>query len=33
VTVQDDVLNEGEKGKVIQNAEDIKIDENRENIN
>src|SRR6202050_1799077 len=35
VIVQDDVLNEGEKGKVIQNelnAEDIKNDEKHENI-
>ena len=34
VIVQDDVLNEGEKGKVIQNEpkdKDIKIDENRKN--
>ena len=34
VIVQDDVLNEGEKGKVIQNKpkdKDIKIDENRKN--
>ena len=34
VIVQDDVLNEGEKGKVIQNElnpEDIKIDKNHEN--